>query len=268
MRYFVASALLLSLAACGGGNTTTAPAETPPTGESCLEHADCPSGVACVLGVCGRADFNAPMDVSGIDASQWFTYSDGTCVFDDDCGPWMCGDNFVCVLPRTAGRVMPPRRDFRFWDTSCSVNTDCGSSWVCSNGWCTDPIYASNAYGSETGYEDDYDYDDGSCLSDLDCGYEEDCVNPGVCEYGAGDQVMTFADIDATNWYTNYGSCSADTDCGPHACWQGTCTPQEETNRARPLRREILYYDGSCSQNTDCGPWKCVSGWCRDPEYL
>ncbi len=230
----------------------------------CGKHEQCRAGHACVVGRCEAGRLDEAMDVSEINASQWFVYGDGSCDYDNECGPWMCFEG-VCATPETTHRPMLPRRNFRYWDTSCHVSDDCGP-WECADGWCTQPGFVS-PYASipESVAETT---DGGHCLGDNECDAGADCVFPGRCRLGAADELMTFADIEGPDWYARGdGSCTGDHECGPHACHGGWCVAQELAGRPRQTRDAYFYYDASCSSEDQCGAWTCSDGWCRDPDY-
>ncbi len=133
----------------GGGlfGTATGGALVQPSGtggalqgyaQRCSQQVECASGAACVPpGTCVVGADILPMDVSGLNAPQWFTNVDGSCASDPDCGPWIC-HNGTCAEPASVGFVMQEARQYRFYDTSCSSTSDCGA-WVCQDGWCTRP---------------------------------------------------------------------------------------------------------------------------------
>lgn len=234
---------------------------------TCLAHADCDTAdSACVLGACVPGALYERMDVAPILAQQWFANPDGTCAYDEECGPWMCAAG-QCVTPDQAGRQMPARAEFRYWDTSCLRDEDCGA-WTCLSGWCTEPAYG-NPYGSGGLVGTGFGSGTGtSCLGDSECAEGADCVWPGVCRDGAAGELMTFSELADVNWFANPdGTCATDAECGPLACELGYCVAQEYTDRARPLRSDFFYYDASCSTDDQCGPWLCVGGWCNDPAY-
>lgn len=231
--------------------------------DACLKHEDCRSNEACVLGECVAGALDEPTDVSDVLAQQWFTYEDGSCSYDNECGPWMCFAE-VCVEPERASRPMLPRRDYRYWDTSCYLADDCGA-WICADGWCTQPGFVSPSAvlaphsDPETGT---------SCLGDNECPEGADCVFPGICRPLAAAEQMTFAELGGLTWYADSdGACASDSECGPHACVDGFCVAQELADRPRPVRRDFFYYDASCSTDDHCGSWVCIDGWCNDPAY-
>ena len=256
-----ALAATILLAACAGGAGSRAPAGP----DTCLDHEDCGGSRICVLGTCSTADPEAPVDVSEINAAQWFQDPSGGCAYDNDCGPWMCFHG-VCVPPQEANRPMLSRGTYRYWDTSCLTNSDCGP-WICADGWCTQPGFVSP--DAESAPVAPVASSGTSCLADNQCPEEADCVFPGYCQADAAEQTMTFVELGAINWYANGdGSCLDDTECGPHACEAGWCVAQDMTDRPRPPRRNFFYYDASCSDDSHCGTWVCRGGWCHDPAYL
>jgi hypothetical protein len=252
-------ALLAVFASCGGGQSTVDRIEG-----ACLRNDECAATQFCLLGMCGTADGTAPLDVAEVNAEQWFSEPEGSCSYDTECGPWMCFDG-QCVPPQQTNRAMLARQEFRYFDGSCNFSSDCGP-WSCADGWCTQPGYASDS----AILAPDEDPPVGvSCLSDNQCPEDADCVFPGQCVAGAAVEPMTFADVAALDWYLNSdGSCTADTECGPHLCEGGWCAPAELLGYETPLRNEIFFFDGSCSEEEHCGPWTCSGGWCHEPSRL
>lgn len=215
------------------------------------------------MGVCSSANGLDSLDVSEINASQWFTYEDGSCSYDTDCGPWMCEDG-VCVAFNETERHVPGRREFRYFDGSCNFSSDCGP-WSCADGWCTEPGYESP---SSLRAPDENPPSGISCLSDNQCPEGGDCLFPGQCVAGAADERMTFVDVAAREWFANDdGSCTGDTECGPHVCHDGRCSAPELVGVDLPERSEFHFFDASCSDDEHCGPWNCDdSGWCQHPD--
>lgn len=261
--YFSFSLILTSflLLACGGMSNQQG---------QCGRHDQCEENQACLAGICVEASLDEPLDVSGLEANQWFTYSDGSCVSDDQCGPWACHESH-CQDPTSAGRNIPNIGNFAYWDGSCLTQEDCGE-WRCINNWCSDPEFSSNQPSFTSVSPEINGTGNGqSCLGDSDCGGDE-CIVPGYCHSNRGSESMTFTDFDGFLWYSySDGSCNYDTDCGPHVCYSGWCSPPEQANRALPNRDEFEYYDSSCSSNADCPMgrgWICQGGWCGDPLYL
>ena len=122
----------LGLSGSGAGGLLQS---TQPT---CSEQSQCNAGSACVPpGVCVVGADVLPMDVSSLNASQWYTNGDGSCADDADCGPWVC-HNQTCAEPASVGFIMLQARQYRYYDTSCTSDPECGA-WVCSRGWCTRP---------------------------------------------------------------------------------------------------------------------------------
>lgn len=253
--------LTLGVIACGGGQSGELWVEG-----ACLRNDECDDGKICLAGACTERDGESPLDVSLLNASQWFVYEDGTCAYDDECGPWVCDDG-GCADHDTAGRTPPSHDEFRYFDGSCNYRSDCGP-WTCANGWCTQPGYASpNAILAPD--EDPPIGVSGSCLSDNSCPEGADCVYPGHCVAGAASETMTFADVAAPEWFANDdGTCALDTECGPHSCVDGNCTAPELAGLPLPTRASFFFFDGSCSEEEHCGPWNCVDGWCKDPDRL
>lgn len=256
MRWLVI-ALPLALLACNGGSPAPDWAA-----DGCLKHEDCPLDEACVLGQCDTLADDAPVDLTGVLASQWFTHADGNCAHDNECGPWACFQS-RCVSPGDANRRMPSARSFRYWDTSCVDERDCGG-WLCADGWCTQPGFVSPdatlAEYTPPGLQ--------SCLADTECGAGGDCVFPGFCHPNTADEPMTFVRLGGISWYADPdGACTHDAECGPHACVDGWCGPQEFHDRPRPPRSNFLYYDASCSDDAACGTWICAGGFCQDPAF-
>lgn len=245
--------------ACSGSGT----ADDDWRSGACLKHEDCAASELCILGRCSSDAGTEPVDVSAIQAAQWFADSDGYCEFDNECGPWMCFHG-ECVVPEVANRRMLPAGEYRYWDTSCYAADDCGP-WICADGWCTQPGFVSPQatlapHAAPPGGT--------TCLGDNECPEEADCVFPGYCQANAQDQTMTFVELGAIAWYSNPdGACTVDTQCGPHACVDGWCVAQDLTDRERPTRGELFYYDASCSDDSHCGSWVCRDGWCNDPAY-
>ncbi len=251
-------AFLALLSSCGGGQATIEQIEG-----ACLRSDECPGNEYCVLGMCGSADGAAALDVSEVNAEQWFA-SDGYCTYDTECGPWLCFDGF-CVSPEETNRPMLPRDEFRYFDGSCNFSSDCGP-WSCADGWCTQPGYSSP---SAILAPDENPPVGVSCLSDNQCPVDADCVFPGQCIAGAASESMTFADVAALEWYSNSdGACTSDVECGPHVCEGGWCAPAELLGYETPTRSDFFFFDGSCSEEEHCGPWTCRDGWCNDPSRL
>ncbi len=251
-------ALFAPLVACGG--TRALPWDVGAL--DCAMHEQCDDGEACVMGTCTGGRLREPMSVEDITATQWYRHDDGSCRFDEDCGPWVC-DEGACVSPEAAGITLPPRADFAFWDLSCRASDDCGD-WYCIEGFCNAPDRLSPQARPTTAV---IDTGSGSaCLGDDDCGSNGECVWPGYCHTGRSDEPMTWDDIPATAT-TVYAdmSCNYDTDCGPHVCDDGWCRPHELAGRSVPLRGDLEFFDGSCIDYLDCGPWECRNGYCREP---
>ena len=109
---------------------------------SCLSHAECPSGAACVEpGVCRAGAMAQMITFADINASPYFAYTDGSCNYDTDCGPWACMAGW-CTTPEAAGRPIYPRANYTYYDTSCGAPTDCGAL-QCIDGWCRSAQFAN-----------------------------------------------------------------------------------------------------------------------------
>lgn len=257
-RILVLTLAMLALVACGG--TRALPWDVGAI--DCATHEQCDADEACVMGACVGGRLGEPMSVEDVTAAQWYRYDDGSCSFDEDCGPWVCSEG-ECVSPRTADVALPARSEFAFWDLSCRASADCGS-WYCVEGFCQAPTRISPQAQIATAVVDVGSGD--ACLGDDQCGDDGECVWPGYCYEGRGDEPMTWADIPSTamRFYVD-GSCNFDTDCGPHVCLDGWCRPHELAGRNVPLRRDLRFFDGSCIDSLDCGPWECHDGYCREP---
>jgi hypothetical protein len=254
-------ALALIVVGCGGGQSGDAWVEG-----ACLRNDECDRGSICLAGACAERSGEEPLDVSQLNASQWFTNEDGSCQYDDQCGPWVCHEG-VCTTYVDAERTPLSHDSFRYFDGSCNFRTDCGA-WTCADGWCTQPGFASPSATLAPDEAPPIGVGS-SCLSDNTCPEEADCVYPGLCIAGAANETMTFADVAAPEWFTNPdGSCVADTECGPHSCVDGRCTAPELADLPLPERSSFFFFDGSCSDEEHCGPWSCVDGWCKDPDRL
>lgn len=285
----------MTLVACGGAS-----AVTPTIGDECARHEQCRDGRFCVEARCVRGG-DASVDAERWFAEPWFSRADGECERDEQCGPWLCADS-ACVSPQTAGRPLPARRAFAYWDTSCSGDEDCPSGWACRRDWCTegergdDEVTQLGAHASALSeMVDELDGGDSiglvevdgvgigslggsdgealgtdsigsDCLWDGDCGDEEDCLAPGICTAGIRDDAMTWSDAGIPRHFSyDDGSCDEDRDCGGYVCSYGYCEPPEFVLSDLPTRAEIQFTDGSCSQSSHCGSWTCDEGWCRDP---
>ena len=257
-RHTVPFALALALFGCGGAQ----PAFESIDG-ACLRNDACSGGELCVLGMCKLADGSLSLDLSGINAAQWFVYDDGQCSYDTDCGPWMCSEG-ACVAPNDTNRPTPAHAEFRYFDGSCNLTTDCGP-WSCADGWCTQPGFESP---SALGAPDASPPSGVSCLSDNQCPEDADCMFPGQCVAGAASERMTFADVAAREWFDNDdGSCTGDNECGPHVCDDGWCIAPEFAGIDLPGRSDFFFFDGSCSEDEHCDPWVCdEAGWCQHPD--
>ncbi len=140
---------------------------------------------------------------------------------------------------------------------------------------CPDFAETVNSYQDQDGCPDVYNRRNGpryvppstSCGGDDECAQGADCVSPGFCQSNLGSEIMTYADINASAYFSSPGGeCVRTSDCGPWVCERRVCVPPEQAGRAMPLRQDIRYFDGSCLRQTDCGSWTCSrSGWCRDP---
>ena len=251
----------LGLQACGG--VRESPNHSSNTvlttnGQSCLGDSDCAGGECIMPGICHSNRGSENMTFADIDPASWFVYGDGSCNYEADCGPHVCQSGWCVPLERT-NRPIPLRREFEYYDSSCSTNAHCpiGLGWTCQEGWCQSP---QNQNQNRSGGNSQ------TCLGDGDCGGGE-CIMPGICQSNRGSEYMTFADIEPTSWlvYAD-GSCNYDGDCGPHVCQSGWCRPLEQTNRSVPTRSEFEYYDSSCTDNAHCPigrGWSCQEGWCR-----
>ena len=109
----------------------------------CSTHSECSPGNFCQYpGTCVPGDGSVEFDSSGMPASTWFANPDGSCTYDDECGPWMCSTAGQCDTPQAVGRSMQSSSQYYYDDSSCNSDSECGA-WICSNGWCTEPGYAS-----------------------------------------------------------------------------------------------------------------------------
>ena len=118
--------------------------------QTCLSHSDCAPGSGCINpGVCVPGVLAQQMTFADLPAANYFTYTDGSCNYDTDCGPWACVSGW-CTTPETAGRPVYPRANYAYYDTSCGGPQDCGAL-SCIQGWCRSPQFASTFNGSGGG---------------------------------------------------------------------------------------------------------------------
>ena len=122
--------LELFVTACAGRN------ENRHRRGHCAQHSQCRENQACIMGTCESGRLNEPIAYGEIFAEQWFSFPDGRCSSDMQCGPWICEAD-QCVTPEQTTRDLPNRSELSYFDGSCNTNEDCGS-WGCYEGWCRD----------------------------------------------------------------------------------------------------------------------------------
>lgn len=258
--FMTSAACLIAIAGCGGRSEN--PWNT--SSDGCRRHDQCGSNQACVFGECVSGRLDEEMSVEDINGALLFANESGFCTWDSDCGPWACNED-MCMSPQEAGRELLSRGSYRYYDASCQSHDDCGE-WFCANGWChaagtigpdVELPLVSNGTGTGTG-----------CLGDDDPTCNGECIWPGYCHEGRGDEPMSFLEIDGRfTTYADY-SCNYDTDCGPEVCFEGWCMARELAGTETRTRADYRYFDASCAADADCRGWTCVDGWCEDPTQI
>lgn len=272
IRSLALLAALTAGIACGGASSAP-----DGLGDTCARHAQCPDGRFCVEARCER-DGSAPVDAEGWAAATYFVDDDGYCSFDHECGPWVCDDG-SCVSPEAAGRPLPARRDFAYWDTSCRDVAHCPDDWVCVRGWCADAAYAPDvaddemlmllgAVDGDGGFVEDVligEAFDGEFWLDDDTAWLDDAGGLGIGGVGVGGGGVV--DVGPP-------TCLYDDACGPgeDCLAPGVCTPDvgDEPMTWADVAMDTHYAmdDGACTGDLDCGGFVCSYGYCEPPEYV
>jgi hypothetical protein len=239
------------LGACKDAAQQVQPLAQGQRGEACQARNDCEGGLACILGVCSKNDFELTSSAKQCDRVD--------CQADADCcgtkaltAPAKCDNRIsICSTPTLAGCV----------STTCTDSSSCGTG-SCGSGYCSNGAGTCSA-GSDcadtcvtntctrTGF---------SCTADADCGgvcsgRYCSCTNP---EYNPTHPICT--DPDCVNVCTlrcqeercvTDTSCKTDTDCTTSTkrlCSAGNCV--------------------QCSADTDCNVSAgeaCKSNVCKKP---
>jgi len=190
------------------------------TTRTCLADTDC-GGDTCVYpGFCYVGVGHLPMTFADIQDLGYGLRADGTCDYDDDCGPRICYEN-RCV-PAEHTPIDPRlRRDYSYYDGSCNQPSDC-HGWDCVRGWCRDPERV-NPHRSQNWYDDEDEFYAYRALLDVDsydiaqlfdedtyawpCGSNDDtaCHEIGGLLLGPDDDASMFGtldlwSIDDTSW--------------------------------------------------------------------
>jgi MYXO-CTERM domain-containing protein len=158
----------------------------PVASNTCTSTSDCPSGLFCNGGRCGKCgkDTDCPTD----------HYCDQSacrpnCDKDSDCSP--------------KGRLCKNRRC-----TSCKADKDCGSGRFCEKGLCYDKCEAdSDCPPDATCRENGRCVKRGGCLKDGDCKKDEYCSKQVCVSQGSLGKVCD-----------SPAACSDDQSCVPNLC--------------------------------------------------
>jgi hypothetical protein len=207
------------------------PAAQGQRGEACQARNDCQSGLACILGLCSKNDFE--LTSSALHCDRVDCQTDGDC-----CGnkpseaPAKCDHRIsVCQTPTLAGCVQ----------TSCTSSASCGSG-TCPSGYCSNSTNAACTGSGDC--TDTCNLDTGLCtLSGYSCTSDISCTGTGLCstrycsctnpEYLPSSAICT--DPECLNVCTLRCSderciadtaCTTDTDCTTAAhpvCSSGNC---------------------------------------------
>lgn len=190
------------------------PATQGQRGEACQARNDCQQGLACILGVCSKNDFELTSSAKHCDRVD--------CQVDSDCcgnrpkeAPAKCDNRAsICQTPSLPGCIT----------TSCTSSESCGAG-SCPTGTC-------NNSGS-------------SCTSNTDCA--DPCVE-GVC---AVSQLSCSTDLDCYQGTCSIRYCScSNPDYNPS---DPICSDPDCTNLCNlKCSDERCVQDNSCKSDADC----------------
>ena len=228
------------------------PAAQGQRGEACQARNDCEQGLACILGVCSRNDFELTSSAKHCDRVD--------CQVDADCcgnrpreAPAKCENRTsICQQPSLPGCIT----------TTCTSSASCGAG-SCPTGICSNSLESctSNTDCADPCVEGFCAVSGFACVSDLDC-------NPGTCstrycscanpDYNPGSAICT--DPDCVNLCT--------LKCSEERCVQDNSC---ETDDDCPLSNLSICSAGSCVQcvtDDDCETSEgeeCRSNVCTKP---
>ena len=239
-------------------------------GEACQARNDCQSGLACILNVCSKNDFQLDSSAKHCDRID--------CTTDTDC----CGDKPSTPPAKCANRTAICSQPTILGCTSsvCTSSASCGGG-TCPAGLC------SNSGTSCTANTDCADTCvDGFCsLTSLSCTSDANCIS-GTCttrycsctnpQYAPSSAICT--DPDCVNLCTLKCSeerCVQDTSCTTnanclagtkHICSEGSCVQCVEdddcnTDTGEQCRNNVC--KKPCTANEECPLFQgCVNGDC------
>jgi hypothetical protein len=193
------------------------PAAQGQRGEACQARNDCQSGLACILGVCSKNDFQLTSSAKQCDRIDCQTDTD-CCGTRPSVAPPKCDNRaIICQTPSLPGCT----------STVCTSSASCGGGGTCPTGYC------SNTAGACTSSADCADTCvEGICsVSGLDCS-----TNATICTYNGSCSTRYCAC--ANPQYSPSSSICSDPDC------VNLCTLE--------CLNERCVQDTSCTTNANC----------------
>ena len=276
---------------CGG------PCGGCPDGASCVQGADCESGICgtsyvCLGAGCGNGTQDA--DETGVDCGGVCPACLGEgCAEDADCATGYCKGG-LCDVPTCTDGVSNGDETGVDCGGSCAQCDDgqaCVADLNCVSGWCNQGFCATPGCGDGVKNQGESDVDCGGpcggCAIGQACGGPADCLS-GSCQAGACAEVAPSCDDGQLNGGESdldcggpcpgcsFGKvCGADADCASGLCQQGACAAPASCEDGQKNGGESDVDCGGpcmacasgkfCLEHTDCMSATCIFGVCKDP---
>jgi hypothetical protein len=256
---------------CKDGAQQVEPAAQGQRGEACQARNDCQAGLACILGVCSKNDFQLTSSAKHCDRIDCQTISD-CCGSKPSVAPAKCDNRTsICQTPSLPGCTT----------TFCTSSASCGGGGTCPTGYCSNTAAActSNTDCSDSCVDGFCAVSGFSCTSDLNCGSGTcstrycACANP---QYSPGSAICT--DPECVNLCTLKCSderCVTDTSCtsnancttgGRNICSAGNCVEcveDDDCDTANDEQCRNHVCKKPCTANEQCPLFQsCLVGDC------